>query len=132
MNGMKLSIGPPHGGIHWSDIEMNIRKGRQLRAEAVGRWVGAGWKALLRLVKPSSNGEAAEDLAARRLRLHEFVSDPSKGFFWPRLSWIAHEGLRLVAADERQQHRADERGTKPRVASGNKEPRVTGHRAIGG
>jgi hypothetical protein len=121
--------------MRWSDIELHILRGHQLRAEAVGNWIGSGWKTLVRLVRPRTNGGAseggaAEDRAARRLRLQEFVSDPSKGFFWPRLSWIAHEGLRLVPKDKRQEGHAVKQDSRLSAGQGGSKP--TGHRAIGG
>ena len=132
MNGTKLNIGSPHSGIHWSDIELKIRRGNEIRAETIGNWIGLGWKSLLQLVKPGTNGNRVEDRAARRLRLQEFVADPSKGFFWPRLSWIANEGMRLVSADERRTRQADGPGSKPRVPAGHGNATPSAHRAIGG
>jgi len=132
MNGTRLNSGPPYSGTRWSDIELNIRRGNALRAETLGNWIGSGWKSLLRLVRSGTNGSGAEDRIARRLRLQEFVSDPSKGFFWPRLSWIAHEGMRLVSADERKALHADLQGSKPRVSAGQGDAKPTAHRAIGG
>jgi len=130
MNETKLTNS--HPGLHWSEIEAIIQRGKAQRAEALANWTSAGWKSLLRLVRSRPGTDSPEDQAARRLRLQEFVADPSKGFFWPRLSWIAHEGLRLIPAEERESDGLPAPEVRPRLAAGDTPPKVNPHRVIGG
>jgi hypothetical protein len=107
MNSMKLNREiageAARGGapLDWREIERLLREGHRLRAEAFGR----AFTAMGRPLKPVATwfwsgiweeaaAERQERSARRQARMAMDDSEVTRGFFWPRLSWIAHEGKR--------------------------------------
>jgi len=118
MNSMKLNpvtekfarTGEP---VLWGDIDRYIRAGERARAEYIANAVIAasgklrGWIGSL---SPEARAQAKAERASRRLKRPEFSGSPARGFFWPRLSWVAHEGGRwLGLMPERKDDGKDQR-----------------------
>lgn len=87
----------PAGFPTWDDVERHIQQGRRVRAETLA----AAFFGATRLLNEWLGGEAAErraqaraERAASRLRDPEASAEVTRGFFWPRLSWVAREGAR--------------------------------------
>jgi hypothetical protein len=101
------------GHVPWGDISHLIREGERQRAEYAAQAVFAALGQLrlwLRAWSREARAQAAAERAARRLSQPEFAGSPARGFFWPRLSWVAQEGKRWFGlANERK---ADRQGRR--------------------
>jgi hypothetical protein len=94
-NPAELGVGP----VPWGDLDRHLQDGRRLQAQAVATSVFAAMGLLKHWVgtsSPEARAQAAAERAARRKAAAEQQGDITRGFFWPRLSWVAHEGGRWL------------------------------------